>query len=1022
MPDLDIPIITVMTVYPGAGPAEVLEEITKPLEKATRNIDNVKTVNSTSLDNVSVLVMEFDFGDDLDKAKREVDDAVKSVKLPDVAQAPSVGMISFDAMPMMRLAVAGKNGQLPATEKFVRNKLVPELQGIDGVADVQLAVKADNAVRIKLLPEKLKANNLTADRISQFLMATNMAVPAGELSFEGRVLPVTVGKKFDSLKALKDMPFIVTPPAAAGSSMSMGQGQTGQQAGAGAQSMSRQAAPQLKTVTLGEIAEVTRGTGKTSVASRLNFKPAIGVNIIKEPGQNTVKVADAINEKLDSLRAGGPSGLKIRTIEDQSEMVRDSISGLVREGLMGAVLAMLVILLFLSNWRSTLIAIVSIPLSILISIIALRQLGFSLNIMTLAGLAVAVGRIVDDSIVVIENIFRHRKRDDLAGDELVNFGTKEVSAAITSSTLTFVGAFVPLALVSGIIGQVFTPFAVAVVSAVLASLLVALTVVPLMAKYLIAGSEAKGGSEVMGLSLWYKRVLQWSLNHKLVVFGIAVVFFAASLGLTRYIGSNFLPTDEQKQLNISIEMPAGVGFKTLDAKTKEVEDILRSKSIKSRLATVGSASGQMQFFSAGGAANKANVFVELNDTVKVKKFAKNLRSKVEKIAGKAEISVTEIDSMGGMSQQMEVLVTGNDLNKIRTAAAKTEKIMAGVDGLANVKSNLEEVKKGVAIDVDPAKSAAVGLTGAQVGGWLRDLLVGKDVTRMTIDDEGVDVVMSVKTAEPNGVGEVSDLMVSSPLGMPVRLGDIAKVREHEVPVSITRRDEKQFASIKADVTTADSGRVSQDLLTKLDETKMPKGTSTKLSGVTEEMDNGFSQLAMAMLVAIAMVYLIMVVAFGEARAPLAILFSLPFAATGALIGLFVGNQQINISSMIGGLMLVGIVVTNAIVLIELVQQKRAAGVPVREALLDSGATRLRPILMTALTTIIALLPLGLGLSNGGVISQSLAVAVIGGLTTSTFLTLIIAPIVFEWLAGFGSKSSAGEVSSPKKRETDVSYK
>ncbi len=1000
MPDLDIPIVTVVTVYPGAGPSEVLEEITKPIEKATRNIDSAKTQNSTSSDNVSVIVMEFDFGDDLDKAKREVEDAVKAVELPEAAQTPKVGRISFASMPIMRLSIAGENNKSDQTLRFTKDDIVPEIQGIDGVGSVQLTADDESSVRIELSPKKLRENNLTVAQVSQFLVASNLAFPAGELTLKGRILPVTVGRKFDSVKAIKALPLLATPSAGAPG------GQTGpplsssaQRPSAGGQSSSSQ----IKTITLGEIADVSRGSDRTTVASRLNGKSAFSVNIIKEPDANTVDVADNIGDKIDSLRDSGPGGLKIKVVEDESVMVRESIGGLLREGLMGSVLAMLIILIFLGNWRSTLIAAISIPLSVVIALIALKQLGITLNIMSLAGLAVAVGRIVDDSIVVIENIYRHRQKDDLAGDDLVTYGTKEVTSAITSSTFTVVGAFVPLALVSGFIGQVFTPFAVAVVTSILASLVVALTVVPLMAKYLIAGRHGKSGREVMSMAKTYRKALRWSLDHKAIVLAISFTFFFASLGLTRFIGSNFLPTDEQNQLNVTIDMPAGTSFKALDDKSREVEDLVKGKYVKDRLATVGSGLGQQDFFSSAGSANQANIFLDLADDAEPKKIAKTLRRRLNRVAGKAEITVSEIDSMGGMTSRIEVLVRGDNLKNLRKAADKVGRSMKKIDGLANVEDNLEQVKEGVFVDVDSEKAVKVGLTSAQIGSWLRELLVGKNVTRMTIDDEGVDVSLGFKSQTFDEPAELADLKVPSPLGLPVKLGDIADVRERPTPVTVTRRDERQFASITAEVTTSDSGRVTRDLNTALNDLRLPKGVTTKLSGVSEQMEEGFSQLGMAMLVAVGVVYLIMVLAFGEARAPLAILFSLPFAATGALIGLFVTGQQISVSSMIGGLMLIGIVVTNAIVLIELVQQKRAAGMPTREALLDGGATRLRPILMTAATTIFALLPLGLGLSDGGLISQSLAVVVIGGLTTSTALTLIIAPVIFEILANIGTK-------------------
>ncbi len=1001
MPDMDIPIVTIVTIYPGAGPSEVAEEITKPLEKATRNIDHAKTQTSTSSDNVSVIVMEFEFGDDMEKAKQSIDDVIGAVQLPEAAQSPEVGRISFDSQPIMRLALSDEAQDSQEILSYVKSDVVPELESIEGVASVQMSAEKDSDINIELKPDKLDEYGLNSQTISNLLMASNLAFPAGELSLEGRIMPVTVGEKFDSIDDLKNMPLLVTPSGA---------GAPGAQPAAGGAS----GAPELKTVKLGEIADITRGSDKTTVASRLNYKPAVGISIIKDPDANTVNVADDINEELDSLQTSGPKGLKIRVIEDQSIMIRDSLSGLIREGLMGAGLAMLVILLFLGNWRSAVIAMVSIPLSVLIGLVTLRQFGITLNIMSLAGLAVAVGRIVDDSIVVIENIYRHRQKGDLEGDELVNYGTKEVTAAITSSTLTVVGVFIPLALVSGFIGQVFLPFAVAVVASILASLLVAVTVVPLMAKFLMAKSPVKGGKEVMGLALAYRNLLEKALNHKAIVLTVAFIIFGASLGLTTQIGYNFLPSDEGESLNITIDMPAGTSFAVLDEKTKEIEELLRNNhGIDSRLTTVGNAGGA-GMMGMMGSANQSNIFVELEKDADIKELTETRRDEVKDVKGAAQIGVAETNPMGGgMDQGIVVLVRGNNVEDLREAADKVTARMEGIDDLANISDNLGEVKAGVAIDIDNEKAAKVGLTSAQIGGWLRELLVGKNVTRISVDNEGVDVNMSLKTDGFEKTKELADLKIPSPLGIAVRLGDVADVSEKPTPVTITRIDERQYASVSGDITTMDSGKVSRALKEELDGLKLPKGVTTEVSGITEMMEEGFAQLGMAMLIAIGVVYLIMVLTFGEARAPLAILFSLPFAATGALSGLYVSGQQISVSSMIGGLMLIGIVVTNAIVLIEFVQQKRHAGMPTRDALLEAGTVRLRPVLMTAVSTIFALLPLGLGLSEGGLISQSLAVTVIGGLTTSTALTLIITPVVFEILANIGGgKPAAAPIAEP----------
>lgn len=1112
MPDITIPIVTIMTVYPGANPESVAEEVTKPIELAVRGVDGLKSQETTSSQNMSLDILEFDFGADMDKAEEEVEKAVKALDLPEEVKDPQIGRFSFDSVPIMRLSIVS-DGSLAGLDTYMRKDMIPQLQAVEGVADVELAAQRDEQIKIRLLPSKLKKYNLTVDQVSGFLAGNNLVLPAGELELGNKLLPVTVGKNFTSIKQLKNLPVPVFPSQAdamksaltpiadgmknlggavgqlgsavgqlgkgmSGLAQGMGglQGQiallsaandlqsaifndkialqqatspamqaglrqkiaaeeaglarlkaqiksiqgamsasggsgSGRRSGGGgfSSSVKKAAKPKVKLIRLGQIAEIKMGSDGEKALSRLNGEPAVSMSILKEADANTVEVSKAVREKMDDFSAAQSGKMRVKVVQDQAESVKESVNGLLREGILGAILAASVILLFLRHWRSTVIACVSIPLSILVALVVLNRMGVSLNIMTLGGLAVAIGRIVDDSIVVIENIYRHHRKRDLEGEELVQKGTDEVAGAITSSSLTTVGVFVPLMMVSGFIGQIFVPFAVAVVSSLLASLLVAVTVVPLMAKFLLKGDKG-GHDRGLWMASGYTRVLRWSLDHKLIVCVIGFVTLAGSFGLASKVGSNFIPKEEATSLSVAIELPAGSAFESLDKKTRAVEALLKGKKeVKDYLSTVGAPSSGMAALEGDPSVRKADVFVNLKDDVNASRLATEIRKEVEVMEKPGTISVSEVvDTGGGPTPQLEIIVEGDDLSSLKTATTMVRKSLVGVEGIANISDNLEASKPGLAVTLRAKEAAKKGLTSAQIGGWVNTVLVGRKVMQASIGGEAVDVNLGVKFRDVDKYQELRKLRLMTPSGELIALEKVAKVSETKMPASITKKDGKRYSSINADFTVQDTGSISREVQGILAGLSLPAGIKASQSGDAQRMEEAFGQLGLAMIIAVSMVFLIMVISFGEARTPFAILFALPLATVGTLVALFLSGQQINISSLIGGLMLIGIVVTNAIVLVDRVQKQRRTGIGMRKALLEAGATRLRPVLMTAVATILALVPLAVGMSGGTLISQALAMTVIGGLITGTIATLVLTPVAMEILFSFGDAAGKAE--------------
>ncbi len=674
---------------------------------------------------------------------------------------------------------------------------------------------------------------------------------------------------------------------------------------------------------------------------------------------------------------------------------------MVREGLLGALFAVIVILLFLRSWRATVIAAISIPLSVLIAMVMLKWTGVTLNVMTLGGMTVAIGRVVDDSIVVIENIFRHIQRGDAATPDLVRAATAEVSSAITSSTLTTVAVFLPLGIVTGVIGKIFLPFALTVAIALLASLLVAVTIVPLMAKWLLLRSkvpvlESETESKPMGA---YRRALGWSLRHRWAVVAGALALFIGSLALIPLIGTGFVPETKEKYVQIEVSYPEGTKATEVDTTVRGIEKVLAAeKGIELYQSTIG---GSSDFSMSGdlGGTNKAMSFVRLNSGANTDAVIANLRKQTDGLeVDGAKIVYQRVDS-SGTNSSLEVIITGDDFADIRTAADQVEATMRKNGSLENVSSNLGESRKQLVVNVDQEKAAKYGLNAAMVAGTVRGFVAEQTAGSIKVDGKPTDVVYTLVLDPVKKATEMRNLELSTPLGKTIKLSKIAKVEEAGSPIAVLTRDGNQYASVSGRISDRDSGSVISAVTADVEKLKLPAGVTTEIGGTAEQMNESFSQLGVAMLIAIGAVYLVMIIAFGEAIAPLAIMFSLPLAVVGGLFGLLIAGLPLDIPAMIGALMLIGIVVANAIVLVDRVQQKRHEGMTRRDALVDAGMTRMRPILMTAATTIMALAPLASGFAEGALISQSLAVIVIGGLTTSTLLTLIVVPVAYDLLEG-----------------------
>ncbi|MGW0480653.1 efflux RND transporter permease subunit [Nonomuraea sp. NPDC003214] len=1014
LPSLSFPGAFVVAPYPGASPEIVEEQVTEPLEDAFQGLAGMESMTSTSKEGLAQIQVAFAFGTDIEQSVSKMQQAVSRVqsRLPADVE-PQVVAGNTDDLPVLVLAV-GDGGDPRAMADKLRQVMVPELQAVEGVREAEVTGTRDEVVTITPDVKKMALAGVSAAQIPEVLRANGTPIPAGTLVDDGKSLTVQVGSRVDSLAELKGL--YLTPAQPQAQPGQVQQGQQGQaRPGQGqpqAQQQARQGQPQavaqprpLKPVRLGDVATVERGLADATTITRTDGKTSLGVSVTMAPDGNAVAISHEVREKLPELtRAlGDSSDTAVEVVFDQAPYVEESIENLTTEGVLGLVFAVLVILVFLLSVRSTLVTAVSIPLSVVIALLVLWAGDYSLNMLTLGALTIAVGRVVDDSIVVLENIKRHLGYGE-AKLSAILAGVREVAGAVTASTLTTVAVFVPIAVVGGMVGELFSPFAITVSVALLASLVVSLTVVPVLAFWFLktpslSPEEARQQREVAEakerrslLQRAYLPVLRFATRFKLVTVLIGVAVFVGTMGLAGGLQTNFLDSSGQNSVSLSQRMPVGTDLGTTDEAAAKVEDVLSGlEGVESYQVTVGGGNAMMG--GAGGGADRASYSVTLAEGVDAPAVEQALRERLAAVSGIGEVTVGAAGAGGFSSDGVEVIVRAPDEQALRSAADAVASAMGEVAGLRDVSSNLESSAPRIEVRVDREEAAERGLSEAAVGQAVAQAFRGAPLGQLTLDGRASDLVLRGGDA-PEDVKAVEDLRLPTAAGL-VKLSSVAEVERVAGPTQVTRIDGERSATVSAKATAADLGSVTQALTEKLDGLGLSAGASYEIGGASADQQEAFADLGLAMLAAIAIVFMIMVATFRSFVQPLILLVSVPFAATGAVGLLVATDTAMGVPALIGMLMLIGIVVTNAIVLIDLINQYRDQGMGVVEAVIEGGRQRLRPILMTAVATICALTPMALGVTgSGGFISQPLAIVVIGGLVTSTLLTLVLVPTLY----------------------------
>jgi HAE1 family hydrophobic/amphiphilic exporter-1 len=978
-PNFEIPVAIVNTGYEGVGPQEVEALITKPVEDVLGTVENIKNVSSITSEGRSIVIAEFEFGTDMEFASlnmREKIDMITSF-LPDAATKPMVLKIDPNALPIMELSVIG--GNLEKTQLFAEDVLKSRLERIEGVASVDVSGGYEKEVRIQLGEAELVAYGLDLNTISQVLRAENINLPGGSVDQGSRTLTIRTVGEFTSIEDIRNLPVPL---------------QSGQK------------------VMLKDIANVSFEYKSLGSIYKTDGERSISLSIQKQSGVNTVQVARRIKAAYAKFQADYPE-YTFNVSSDQSIFIEKSIANVTSSAVVGGLLAILVLFIFLRNLRTTFVIAVSIPISIIATFILIYYQGITLNLMTLGGLALGIGMLVDNSIVVLENIYRLRQEGYNKKDAAI-LGAKEVGMAVTASTLTTLAVFLPITFVEGITSTIFRELALTVSFSLSASLIVSLTLVPMMASQMLhidseMGAVHHGKFKVLnwiydrfdvvfkGIETYYGKILSKSLRHGKITIFIALGIFVASLISIPFVGAEFFPSLDQGSFTIDISLPTGSELKDTEDIVAQVEKHLTTyPEIETVFSSVGQ--GNNQFVNRIG-SNGAKITVNLvpgADRIRSTKEITDLVRGFTKTLPGAEIKLSAAEAgFGGMGgSAIQITVKGFDLEELRVIGNDISKLVQTVEGTREVESSFGDGIEEVAVKINREMAKNYGLSTAQIASAIQTAIAGQAASQLRLGDTEVDITVIGDAQYKASVEQLNQLKLKTPMGLFIPLGAVATIQTEISPIAINRDDQSRTVTISSQIFNRDLQSVTKDVEAKLDGYELPDDYILNFGGQNEEMVKAFKDLMIALILAVVIVYMVLAAQFESLIHPFTIILSVPLSFSGAIFGLLITGRTLSVPSFIGLIMLAGIVVNNAIVLVDYINTRRGRGETIEAAILAAGPIRLRPILMTTLTTVLGLIPLALGIGDGAEAQAPLATAVIFGLSLSTLLTLVFIPVVY----------------------------
>ena len=984
-PEMNFPVAIVMTSYEGAGPYEVENMVTRPLEEVVSTVNNLESISSTSGAGSSTIVVMFGWDTDMDFASLELREKIDMVKgfLPDEVEDPLVFQFDPGLMPVLQVGVSGDIDPVALnnlSEDVIKNRL----ERLDGVAVCEVSGGLSREISIELDPYKLSAYGVSLDQIVQVLRAENLTFSSGEMVEGGRQYMVRTTGEFKSIQEMGELV--------------VGASSTG-------------------PLFLRDLSDIEDGFRDQQSLNRVNGEPTLSLSIRKQTGSNTVQVAERVKQELVKLENELPGNIEFREAFDQSQFIRESVNNVSQVAVIGAILAVLILLLFLGNLTSTVIIGLSIPISIVATFAMMYFQNLTLNMITLAGLGLGIGMMVDNSIVILENIFRYRQKGE-GREQASLLGSREVSGAIIAATLTTMVVFLPVIFVQGMASMIFSSLAWTVAFSLFASLIVALTIIPVLSSKILKVSRGEENKSLLQkpsimwqkfmvrLSSMYGRSLTRVLAYRWLLVFLFLGAFGASILLIPYVGYEFLPAVDMGEVTVNLRLPVGSTLEETDRVVRQVEEIAEDFP---DIETVFSSVGSGGTFSGESAPERASLQLRLVERgereFSTAEMAEELRKEVRRIPG-VDITVSEQDiaqgQMGGEGA-ISISVKGDELEVLRTLTSEVAQRVARVEGTREVETSFSEGRPELQIKLDRERAGSLGISTYQVASAVRLALEGQVATRYRVGGQEVNVRVQTTNLHSHNMAALEQLSIRTALGGTVPIGEVASISREIGPVQIQRDGQVRAANVTAQVFGRDIGRVSEDLQEEMKDLQLPLGYMVDFEGQQADMIQSFDDLTVALIMAVLLVYMIMAAQFESLLYPFIIMFSLPQTFIGVMLALVITGRTLNVSSFIGVIMLAGIVVNNGIVLVDYVNiLRREQNYARDDALREAGMVRLRPIMMTTMTTVLGMLPLALTIGEGTEALAPMATVIIGGLTASSIMTLLLVPVVYAMMDDAGN--------------------
>ncbi|MDR0713862.1 MAG: efflux RND transporter permease subunit [Bacteroidales bacterium] len=974
-PDIETNTIIVITSYPGAGAEDIETNVTRPVEDVLNTVTDLKNLTSTSKDNLSMIIIEFNWGTNIDEATNDVRDKLDMVKnsLPDAVENPIIFKFSTDMIPVVILSAQAKESA-DALYKLLDDRVANPLNRISGVGTVSVSGAPQREVHVDVDPQKLEAYNLTVEQIGNIIAQENLDVPGGSFDIGSNTYSLRIDGEFNVSDELKNIV-------------------VGTFNGA--------------NIYMSDVAAVKDTLEERTQESFTNGVRSATVVIQKQSGANTVQIARKVHEQLPVLQKTLPSDVHLDVIMDTSEFIVESINSLTETVLLAFVFVMIVVLFFLGRWRASIIILITIPISLVSSFIYLMLSGNTINIISLSSLSIAIGMVVDDAIVVLENITSHVERGSHPRDAAI-YATNEVAVAVIAATLTIIAVFLPFTMVTGLAGMLFKQLGWMVTIIITMSVICALTLTPMMSAHILRhkskAREAKWylpiANMLARLDNFYERILTWSVRHRAVVAVSALCIFIGTLFIS--VGTEFIPASDDSQLSATIELPVGVRVETTKEMALQIQEYFRGEMPEIRILNyqVGQASSDNVFGALQ--SNGANIitmrirFVDADERQRdIFTLAALMRSYLASLPeiNKFDVSTGSTGGFGGEST-VDVEIYGHNFEATDGLAAEIMDKAKEVEGYTNLRFSREDYRPEYQINFDREKLALYGLNMATAATFVRNRINGMTASVFREDGEEYDIIVRYDEKFRQSIDDIENILIYNSKGQSLRVRELGEVVERFAPPSINRENRERVAKVQGTVSGVPMSVVVTELNAIIADANIPEGVGVKIGGSYEDQQESFGDLFLLAILIIVLVYIVMATQFESFKSPFIIVLSLPFAFSGAIIALWLTGITWNMLSMIGAIMLIGIVVKNGIVLVDYINLNRQRGATLTQAVISGGKSRLRPVLMTTMTTILGMLPMALRLGEGAELWQPMGVAIIGGLTMSTVLTLIVIPVVY----------------------------